>query len=161
MALVIKEGRSIAEKSKTILGRTAVQKLLYFLQVLMCPMGYRFGIHHYGPFCDEISSDIDTLSFGRSNRDLSGDPRYSNYSTGEQINELLAMHLDFIDSVRTQIRTVASALAPMKPSELELLATLHYAFRVEQGRGGEGPWKPRVVSKFREFKGDKFNGIGD
>jgi uncharacterized protein len=157
LALVIQEGKAAADRQKTFLGRTAVQKLIYFLHVLGVPMGYKFAIHHYGPFSDEIMSDMEWLLADAVVVDLAAESRYSNYGPGPKTDELFDRHKDFIEAVRRQTRTVCSALVPMKPQQLELLATLHYAYRVEKGRGGTGPWKSRVVDRFRSFKGEKFS----
>ena len=158
LAMVIQEGRPAAEAKRVILGRTAVQKVIYFLQVLGVPMGYRFSIHHYGPFSDDILSDMEWLIADSVVVDQASDARYSNYSPGPQINELLGRHPSFVATFRKQVSTVCSALAPMPPQHLELMATLHYAYRTEKGRGGSGPWKPRVVETFKSFKGEKFSG---
>ena len=40
---------------KGYLGRTALQKIVYFLQISGVPMRYRFDIYHYGPYCDRIT----------------------------------------------------------------------------------------------------------
>jgi hypothetical protein len=36
------------------LGRTAIQKILYFLQALNVPMRYRFDVHDHGPFARRL-----------------------------------------------------------------------------------------------------------
>ncbi|MDB5313172.1 MAG: hypothetical protein JWO38_7374 [Gemmataceae bacterium] len=36
------------ESGNRYLGRTALQKILYFLQISGVPMRYRFEIYHYG-----------------------------------------------------------------------------------------------------------------
>src|ERR1017187_3237312 len=46
-----------AEKGS--LGRTAVMKLFYFLQVLKgVPLGYRFTLYSYGPFDSDVLADL-------------------------------------------------------------------------------------------------------
>ena len=56
---------TIAEAAKACpeckIGRTAIQKLVYFMHVLGVPMRYNFEIHHFGPFCSDITSDLDWL----------------------------------------------------------------------------------------------------
>ncbi len=42
-------------------------------------------------------------------------------------------------------------------ADLELLATLDYLYRQLRAGGGDGPWKERVVARFEEVKGYKFN----
>ena len=46
------------------IGKTKIQKILYFLQESMgVPLKYRFRIHYFGPYSDEID---DALSFAKS-----------------------------------------------------------------------------------------------
>src|SRR5215212_7308774 len=41
-------------------GKTALQKSVYLVQELYgLDLGYRFGLHTYGPFCSELLSDLD------------------------------------------------------------------------------------------------------
>ncbi len=43
------------------LGRTALMKYCYFLQVLRgVPLGYRFSLYSYGPFDSDVLSDLDS-----------------------------------------------------------------------------------------------------
>src|SRR4051812_26829490 len=75
------------------LGRTALQKILYFLQILGVPMRYRFEIYHYGPYCDRIYRDVELLLADGVLRDASSNPeKYSNYRPGAAAGELLQLH---------------------------------------------------------------------
>jgi hypothetical protein len=62
VAAVIQEAGKIADQKNRYLGRTAVQKILYFLQVCGVPLRYRFDVYHYGPFCSGVFNDIDWLT---------------------------------------------------------------------------------------------------
>ena len=42
-------------------------------------------------------------------------------------------------------------LLPLEPSHLELLATLDYLYRQLTAGGGGGPWKARVVERFKSY----------
>lgn len=45
------------------IGRTALMKLLYFLQVIKgVPLGYNYRLYNYGPFDSEVLEDIDLAS---------------------------------------------------------------------------------------------------
>jgi uncharacterized protein YwgA len=61
LAKVVKEATAVAPKEGGYLGRTAIQKIVYFLQVLDVPMRYRFEVCHYGPFCTTILGDLEWL----------------------------------------------------------------------------------------------------
>ena len=46
-------------------------------------------------------------------------------------------------------------MLPLTPDQLELIATLDFAYRWERASGGSGPWKQRVIKKFFEIKMNK------
>ena len=139
------------------MGRTAVQKIVYFLQIVGVPMRYRFDIHHYGPYCSEISRDLEWLRADEVIADHSQNTdKYSNYRPGGAIDELVRRHADDLRKHGPLVQTVVRALLPLRPERLELLATLHYVYREQKARGGTGPWKDRVLARFREVKKDKF-----
>jgi len=139
------------------LGRTALQKILYFLQISGVPMKYRFDLYHYGPYCDLISRDVEWLLADGVLKDESTNPiKYSNYRTSDEADELLEIHRKDLEMYKTIIDTVVKALLPLKPDHLEMLATLDYVYRYIRAGGGEGPWKKRVIDRFMQVKKDKF-----
>jgi uncharacterized protein YwgA len=161
LAMVIQEARQAADAQGGFVGRTALQKVMYFLKAMGVPMGYRFDIHHYGPFCDEILRDTDWLITDRVIRDRSDNAsRYSNYAPGEAITELLSRHKDVTEPYREVVRKVVRALIPLRPERLELIATLDYLYRRKRASGGPGPWKQSVITQFLDLKGDKFSPEG-
>lgn len=142
---------------KGYLGRTALQKIVYFLQLSGIPMRYRFDIYHYGPFCDRISRDVEWLVADGVLRDTSSSPeKYSNYRPADAAEELLRSHADALKSHQETINKVVQTLLPLEPAHLELLATLDYLYRQLKAGGGSGPWKERVVTRFMEVKKEKF-----
>lgn len=45
-------------------GKTTIQKLVYLSQVLYkIPLGYRFEPYNYGPYAEELTTDIDNLEY--------------------------------------------------------------------------------------------------
>ena len=157
LASVVQEASQRVEETGGYLGRTALQKMMYFLQVRGVPMRYRFDIHYYGPYCDAISRDIEWLMADEVVVDGSNNKlKYSNYKPGPAIGELIALHGADLEPARPIIRAVVGTLLPLSPERLELIATLHYLYRDQKASGGPGPWKERVVSRFREVKHDKF-----
>lgn len=155
LTLVVQE----AENTRRInaLGRTNLQKVMYFLQVIGVPMDYNFTVHHYGPFCSEILQDTETLLADDVIRDRSSDPARSAYVTGSSVSALLAQHATFLEGVRKRVSNVVSVLAPLRPRRLELLATVHYCFRLELAVNRRGPWKAGAAERVREFKQAKFS----
>lgn len=158
LALVIKKSQEAAQARGAFVGRTALQKLLYFLKVLGVPMNYRFDIYNYGPFCAEIMSDAEVLLADDVIVDSSNDRnKYSNYAPGRCCAELLDGHAGFVGKVEDKVSKVAKALAPLRPEHLELLATLHYAHRWVRASGGKGPWRRKTIRRFEEIKGERFS----
>ena len=91
VTLVIKKAQEVFKESGDgYLGRTALQKILYFIGRRGVPIPYRFDIYHYGPFCQDISHDMEWLIMDDVVEDISGaQQRYSNYRLGENANDLL------------------------------------------------------------------------
>jgi uncharacterized protein YwgA len=143
--------------AKGYLGRTAMQKIVYFLQISGVPMRYRFDIYHYGPYCDRITRDVELLVADGVLNDISPNPdKYSNYRPAEAATELIQSHKTEIQTHRDSINRVVEALLPLEPDHLELLATLDYLYRQKKAGGGSGPWKQEVINRFMQVKKDKF-----
>lgn len=138
------------------LGRTAIQKLSYFMNVLAVPMRYSFEIHHYGPFCQSIMSDVEWVLADDVIADTSQDARYSNYKPGAGWPELKEQYREKLDEYRPIIDEVCDALSDMSPETLELISTLDFSFRWVRARGGKGPWREAAMEKFKQIKKDKF-----
>jgi uncharacterized protein len=143
--------------SDCYLGRTAIQKLLYFMKVLDVPMEYTFDIHHYGPFCQSVMSDVEWLMADDVIKDASSESRYSNYKPGPSWPDLEAKYLRKIEQYKHIIDEVCKALSDLSPDTLELIATLDFSFRWVRARGGGGPWRTSAIQKFRQIKNDKFD----
>src|SRR5215469_3744796 len=112
---------------KGYLGRTALQKIAYFLQLSGVPLRYRFDIYHYGPYCDRISRDVELLVADGILKDNSSSPeKYSNYRPASEMEELLQAHAALLGVHQEKINMVVQTLLPLEPEHLELLATLDY-----------------------------------
>jgi uncharacterized protein YwgA len=157
LAGVVKEAAEVAQRGGGYLGRTAVQKIVYFLQVLDVPMRYRFDVYHYGPFCDTILGDTEWLLADEVIAESSPHPeKYSRFIPGRACDELLRKHADKLRQYDRSIQSTVQALLPLKPDHLELIATLDYAFREVRATLGKKPPREQVICRFRKFKGDKF-----
>lgn len=138
-------------------GRTALQKIVYFLQIAGVPMRYAFDLYHYGPYCDRVSGDGELLVADGVLKDGSPNPeRYSDYRPDEGADELIRSRAAELEPHLGKIRAVVQNLLPLEPKRLELLATLDYVYRELRGRGGPGPWAERAVVRFLEVKKDKY-----
>ena len=157
MAKVVKEAASVAQNEGGYLGRTAIQKIVYFLQVLDMPMRYRFEVCHYGPFCTNILGDLEWLLADEVIAESSPDPKkYSKYTPGPACDELIAKHAEKLKEYDATVKSTVKVLLPLKPDHLELIATLDYAFREMKATTGKKPAKRKVLARFRDFKGEKF-----
>jgi uncharacterized protein YwgA len=156
LALVIQEAQQAALKYNGIVGRTAVQKTMYFLKMSGIEMNYTFDIYRYGPFC-EIGRDIELLVADGVIQDRFDDQRkFSDYGAGEFIEELLSKHRVGLEPLRESIRSVIEVLIPLDTRKLELVATLDYLFRQQRATAYEGTLMDRVISRFQEIKGERF-----
>jgi uncharacterized protein YwgA len=157
-AVLVATARAAAgHADKGYLGRTALQKIVYFLQLSGVPVRYRFDIYHYGPYCDRVSRDVELLVADGVLKDISSSPeKYSNYRPAEEAEELLRSHAAALRTHQEMINRVVLTLLPLEPDHLELLATLDYLYRQKKAGGGSGPWKEIVIDRFLEVKKDKF-----
>ena len=106
-------------------GKTKLQKLLYFTQEAVgAPLEYKFRMHHYGPFAEDIENDIsflkvighldvqpDTSGFGYHIRPASFEP----LPWDEELEKFKGKMTETIDK-----------LGMLDISELELSATVHF-----------------------------------
>ena len=139
------------------LGRTAIQKLLYFMNILGVPMRYNFDIHHYGPFCSSVMHDVEWLLADSVIEECSQESRYSLYVPGESWQELAKQYRQPLEQYREPIQQVCRTLSDRSPRELELIATLDFAFRWVRAGVGNGPWKTLTIEKFNSIKKEKFD----
>ncbi|HEY3416464.1 MAG TPA: hypothetical protein VGM23_06245 [Armatimonadota bacterium] len=157
LAYVIAEAQKAAKKHHTYVGRTAVQKIMYFLQTAGIPMYYRFTMYHYGPFCEEISRDIDLLLIDGVIKDESTtQSKYSKYAPDEALGELLGPYREQLSQWHNKIAPLVDELITLSPDRMEEIATLDYIYRQYLAMGKGQPTKDEVVSKFVSIKGDKF-----
>jgi uncharacterized protein YwgA len=139
------------------LGRTAMQKLVYFAKVLGVPIPCSFEIYTYGPYSDVLTFSVDSMVADDVLKDTSNDPHaYSNYRLGENAEEILQRYQDLIEPYRGKIDAVVRSLGKFKPQELELIATLHFIHHRLKQIWRKEPSKAQVLEEFRRTKKDKF-----
>jgi uncharacterized protein YwgA len=109
------------------LGRTAIQKLVYFAKTLGVPIPCSFEIYTYGPYSDAVTFSVDSMLADDVLKDISKDPqKYSNYRLGDNANELLNAYQTVIEPHQRVINMVVESLGNFGPQQLELVATLHF-----------------------------------
>jgi hypothetical protein len=145
-----------AQHPNHYLGRTALQKLAYFAQALGTPIPCSFDIYTYGPYSDSITFSVESLMADDVLVDQSFTTKYSNYKIGPNSTALLSAFNNEIEPYESTICRVVSVLGGFSPSDLELIATLHFiSRRAKQLRGVID--KNQVIAEFKAIKKNKFS----
>lgn len=135
------------------IGRTALQKIPYFLGVRGVPLEYRFDLYHYGPFCQDILYDAGMLeSLGAIEDSKGGYNGGSKYKAGANSAVLLAEHKKVIEEHSSTIDEVIALLAELEATSLEVVATIDYFYRYVSAMELPEPRKEEVLKRFFEAK---------
>src|SRR6185437_3183671 len=115
------------------LGRTAVVKLCYFLQVLKgVPLGYHFTLYSYGPFDSDVLSDLGTAESLEAVRST---VEYYPSGYGYKIEKsrlgdaVLAEGAAFLKEHGKAIQWVLSEFGTLNSATLELQSTIVFVDR--------------------------------
>jgi uncharacterized protein len=121
------------------LGRTALMKYCYFLQVVRgVPLGYRFSLYSYGPFDSDVLSDLDSAeSMGGVRSSIVYFPGGYGYriEPGERSGRVKQFGAPFLETYREQLQWVADQFGNCDASDLEVASTLVYSDREAKRRG--------------------------
>jgi uncharacterized protein len=117
----------LIENSQSVIGRTALMKLCFFLQTLRhVPLGYSFSLYSYGPFDSDVMSDLQTaegLDALKSQTVMyAGGYGYSISASG-QASEVKKYSSTFLEKCSKDVEWVASTFGKYTASQLELLST--------------------------------------
>src|SRR6266849_2033738 len=123
------------------LGRTAVMKLAYFLQVLKkVPLGYNFRLHTYGPFDSDVLDDLAYAGvFGAVKERVvtqSAGYRYD-IRLGKRWAEVQDKSKAWLDQHREAIDWVIEEFGGCTAADLELVSTIVFADRENLKDGTE------------------------
>lgn len=125
---------SIITEMKPGLGKTAMMKLIFLLQVVCkIPLGYDFNIYTYGPYSSGVMEDID---WARHQNIISvetvvyhtGHSGY-NLKPSNNIEKIIKKESDFISTYQSDIEKVIRLFGNKAAKELELLTTIVYLHR--------------------------------
>lgn len=121
------------------LGRTALMKSMYFLQVLRgVPLGYRFSLYSYGPFDSNVLYDLsvaESLGGVVSKTALySGGYGYE-ITVGGKAKWLKGRAEKFVDKYEKDVRWVMHNFGGFTSSQLELVSTIVYVDREAAASG--------------------------
>ena len=131
-------------------GKIKIQKLIYLLQEgYGVPLHYVFKMHHYGPFCEDIETDIGRLQM-TGYVSVSRDPDGYGFHvrpSGEAEQEWKALFNPLSDHVQR----VASLFGNRPAYDLELIATIHFVSGLLEDRS-EGNLLRQVKSLKPRFE---------
>lgn len=114
--------------SRANLGRTALMKLLFFLQESKgVPLGYSFSLYSYGPFDSDVLADIGTAE--RLNILKSSTVYYPSgvgyeYSPGTDIGTVRELAGDFLAEHKVDIDWALDHFGHRTAADLERLSTI-------------------------------------
>lgn len=137
-------------EGKHPIGRTAVMKFSYFLQtVRKVPLGYRFSLYTYGPFDQEVLSDLTQAE----NQKLvkSTLVAYPNGSYGYEIEAKAQKAKGVTENFQDDIRWVLKRFGNYSASELEMASTIIFVDRSIKQRN-EAIGLTELVRKVRGIK---------
>jgi uncharacterized protein len=126
---VIVEFAERLQKKGMNLGKTALQKHVYFLQTLFgIDCGYEFTLYTYGPFSSDLLSDLDVVD-QMGGVDAEYDPSVSGYriQPGQNAADIKKLAKPFIETASKAIDEVINNFGSFNARELELRATIVYA----------------------------------
>lgn len=135
------------------IGRTALMKYCYFLQVLRdVPLGYNFSLYSYGPFDSTVLSDLgDAEALGT----IEETPLLTGYGyeiksavSDDDLNELAG---SFLEEHKTDIDWVIQQFGTQSASDLELDSTIIYIDR-EASEAGQHMSEDHLVQQVRDVK---------
>ena len=120
---------SLVANSRAKLGKTQLQKLVYFAQSEGLPLKYTFQIYHYGPYSFELANDLgslDALEIVNVHNDPNG---YEiRVSMGKFANKFVLP-----DKYQKKLGKVIDDFGADTAAKLEVKATIHFVSSVVRG----------------------------
>lgn len=133
------------------IGRTRLQKLVYFATVAGVPTGLEFTDGSYGPFAEDLQGLLrplinnGILSEARMGRMLAVRP-------GPTFADANARYRDSVQPHETAIRRVADLLARLDTQHTEIAASVHFAAGSLLQTLGRKPTEREVLAKVQHWK---------
>lgn len=136
------------------LGRTAIMKLAYFLQVLKkVPLGYDFRLHTYGPFDSDVLDDLGYAGiFGAVKEKTVIQSKGYRYEIkpGKRCAGVQQKSQAWLEQHREAIDWVVQEFGNLTAADLELISTIVYVDR-ENHKEGKFPLQ-KLAKQVREIK---------
>jgi uncharacterized protein YwgA len=130
-----------------IIGKTRLQKTVYFLETLNLGSGFEFSYHHYGPYSEELANSVnDARALDMLSIEWGVSQEGAEYAIfldkGEKIQEDEKPERDELR------RAVLTVLRGYSSVELELAATSDF---LEKHSYGAEAWSETRRRKFRKI----------
>ena len=126
----------IVEEGKETTGRVghmAIQKLVYLLQQAKgVPMGYNFALHYYGPYCEELWSDLWILEDWGYLDIINAPDGYGYIITAKKKPAWQVSKR--VSKSKQSIKELWEFLKDKPSRDLELYATTHFVFSDLKGK---------------------------
>ncbi len=139
---------ALTQSAQARLGKTQVQKLVYFVQDAGVPLEYKYEIYHYGPYSFELSRDLGSLE-GLGVLNIESDPSGFGFdiSAGKFADKfkLDSKYQKKVDKVINQFGLNSAA-------ELEVKATIHFVYSVVKTKVSPGKLQSEVIQKVGALK---------
>jgi hypothetical protein len=137
------------------MGRTAAMKLAYFLQELYgVRLGYDFRLHTYGPYDEEVLSDLATATMlqALSEKMVTYSKGYGyEIRPGPRAEPARAAAADWLSANRSTLDQVVREFGAWSASDLELGSTVLFVDRELRDRGDSATHED-IASRVRKIK---------
>jgi uncharacterized protein len=130
------------------LGKTQVQKLVYFAQDAGLPLQYKYEIYHYGPYSFQLSRDLSSLdALGVLN--IESDPHGFGFdiSIGK-----FAEKFKLSAKYQKKVEKVVNQFGFNNAAQLEVKATIHFVYSVIKKKVPPGKIRSEVIQKVGALK---------
>jgi uncharacterized protein len=127
-----------AQKKRGLtLGKTALQKEVYFLQTLYgVDCGYEFTLYTYGPFSSLLLADLDSVSvLGGVEIEYDSGVRGYRILPGPENAKVIKSAEEFLSGIKDPIDSVIEEFGGLYAKDLELQATIVFAEREARDSG--------------------------
>lgn len=135
-------------------GTIVVQKIMYFLQEAYgVELPYSFSFYHFGPYDDELDTHLKIMKI-YDIIDIGSAPNGVGYSikVQDKANEYIASAQSLIDSNKKKIDSALRLFGDLKPSDLELKATIHFVFKTNKDHIDSKCLKNVILDKAKSLK---------
>jgi hypothetical protein len=144
----------VQQASPHPLGRTAIMKLVYFLQTLRnVPLGYDFRIYTYGPYDSQVLEDLKIAELKSAVKSsVVGYAMGTGYAItpGMEAGSVVARSPS-ISSFMADIASVIADFGNRSAIDLEMASTIVFVDRIEASSGRPATI-PEAAQKVREMK---------